>query len=1070
MPKIITEDMIEKATVELLVSECKYNRLDCYTNEPDDLSDGTKRENKKQVVLLEILFNKLCDLNPQIPPNIIKQTTERLCNNIYGEPLSKNFELYQTLRYGEKVTFKLNDEETTEILQIIDFKEPKNNDFTVATQMWIKGDVHWRRPDMIIFINGLPLVFIELKNSNIPVKNAYDNNLLNYRKDIPWLFNYNQICVLSNGIETRLGSFSAGYEHFFEWLKVENEKENPNRVNIKKEGVSIEYFIKGLCKKSVLLDYIENFIVFDSRKGGIVKAKIIAKNHQFFGVNNAYNAFLNRNELKGKLGVFWHTQGSGKSYSMIMLARKIKHKLQGNFTFVIITDREDLDGQIYKNFLRSGFMNAEEKVQPASSSALQEELKTNKSILFTLIHKFRYDKGKKYPVLSERDDIIVFVDEAHRTQYKDLAENMRTGLPNAQYIAFTGTPLLGNKRLTNQWFGGYVSEYNFAESIKDNATVPLYYVKRVPEVELQNDYFENDFCDILESENLTEIERKRLENYYSKEFEVLKRDDRLDAVAQHIVKHFPYRGFRGKGMVISVDKFTAVKMYDKVSYYWKEEIKRLNVEITKTPNETQKQILKEIVDYMRNVEMAVVISEDAEEITKFEKEGLSIQAHRERMNKIDDSGADIEDNFKNSEHQLSLVFVCAMWLTGFDAPSISTLYLDKPMKGHALMQAIARANRVYSDSKGAKKENGIIVDFLDVFKYLKRALADYAIDDDGTNPVKDIDKLLEQLEESINLTKDFCLQQGIDFNQVVTESEVFKNLNLFSDFANAILGNDEVRGEFRVLVNTVKNLYESLRPDIFKMKFDGKYKEAILYLQNIIDGKIRPERLEFAKKRVNALLDTSVLVTQDTKNFIINENSKEIDISKMNIDELREKFKKIRNKNILIADIREHIEKQLEIMLRSNITRTNFADRFRNIIDEYNAGGSQNDDFYEKIIKLMEELKAEEERHIKENLTEAELELFDLLRKDKLTEAEEREVKLAAKKLYETLRNKYEELFIVDWQNDPKPQERVKAIIIECLDNNLPKSYDHYIFEKKRDTIFAHILDQARTGYAWVRR
>lgn len=480
---------------------------------------------------------------------------------------------------------------------------------------------------------------------------------------------------------TRLGCFAAGYEHFFEWLKVSDEKENPDRKAIKENCVSLEYFIRGLCKPDILLDYIENFILYDRRR-----TKIIAKNHQFLGVNNAYNAFLNREKRHGKLGVFWHTQGSGKSYSMVMLARKIKHKCAGNFTFLVVTDREDLDTQIYKNFLRTEFITKEEKVQPANSAALREELKTNKSILFTLIHKFRYDKGKKYPILSKRDDIVVIVDEAHRTQYKDLAENMRTGLPNAQYIAFTGTPLLGSKQLTNSWFGDYVSEYNFAESVKDNATVPLYYVKRVPEAVLQNDFLNSDFTDILENENLTEAEQKRLENHYSQEMEVIKRDDVLDAVAQHIVYHFPRRGFRGKGMVIAVDKFTAVKLYDKVSFYWKEEIKKLNAEISKTGDFNEKLRKKEIVDYMNSVEMAVVISEEDKEEEKFNKEGLSVVKHRERMAAVDDNGYDIEDNFKDPTHPLQLVFVCSMWLTGFDAPSVSTLYLDKPMKGHTLMQ------------------------------------------------------------------------------------------------------------------------------------------------------------------------------------------------------------------------------------------------------------------------------------------------------------------------------------------------------------------------------------------------
>ena len=727
MPKIITEDMIEQAAIKALHERHDYTVLNCMTEEPDTLPDGTGRKDKKQVVLPDVMFESLCRINPDIPEQTVRTVVNELCHTpVSGDLMLTNYQNYQKIRNGITVEYNKDGKKTSNILRLLSYNDALSNTFTVASQMWIKGETHWRRPDLIIFINGFPLVFIELKNSNIPVKNAYDINLKNYLKDIPYLFNYNQICVLSNGMETRLGSFAAGYEFFFEWLKVENEKENPDRKAIRENCTSLEYFIAGLCEPKNLLDYIENFILYDRRR-----TKIIAKNHQFFGVNNAYDAFLHREELKGKLGVFWHTQGSGKSYSMVMLARKIKHKCIGNFTFLIVTDREDLDTQIYKNFLRTEFITDKDKVQPANSKQLREELKTNKSILFTLIHKFRYDKGKKYPVLSERDDIIVIVDEAHRTQYKDLAENMRTGLPNAQFLAFTGTPLLGAKRLTNAWFGNYVSEYNFAESIKDNATVPLYYVKRVPEVELQNDFLDSDFAEILEEENLTDAEQRRLENHYAKELEVIKRDDRLDAIAQHIVYHFPRRGFRGKGMVISVDKFTAVKMYDKVSYYWKEEIKKLNAQITKTKDAAEKLRLKDLVDYMRKVEMAVVISEDGDEEAKFAAEGLSIKPHRDRMNNVDENGFDIEDNFKDPNNPLQLVFVCAMWLTGFDAPSVFTLYLDKPMKGHTLMQTIARANRVYNG-----KECGLIIDYLDVFKYLKRVLADYASDDGGLMPVR----------------------------------------------------------------------------------------------------------------------------------------------------------------------------------------------------------------------------------------------------------------------------------------------------------------------------------------------
>ena len=1034
MPKIITEDMIEQAAMKDLHERHKYTVLNCMTEDPDKLPDGTGRSDKRQVVLPDVMFKSLCRINPDIPTETVYAATDELCRTpVSGDLMLINYRNYQKFRNGITVEYEQNGKKTSNILHLLGYQDALNNNFTVASQMWIKGETHWRRPDLIIFINGFPMVFIELKNSNIPVKNAYDINLKNYLKDIPYLFHYNQICVLSNGMETRLGSFAAGYEFFFEWLKVESEKENPDRKAIKESCTSLEYFITGLCEPNNLLDYIENFILYDRRR-----TKIIAKNHQFFGVNNTYNAFLRREELKGKLGVFWHTQGSGKSYSMVMLARKIKHKCAGNFTFLIVTDRKDLDMQIYKNFLRTEVIADKDKVQPANSKRLREELQTNKPILFTLIHKFQYEKGKKYPVLSERDDIIVIVDEAHRTQYKDLAENMRTGLPNAQFLAFTGTPLLGSKRLTNAWFGDYVTEYNFADSIKDNATVPLYYVKRVPEVELQNDFLDSDFAEILEEENLSDAEQRRLENHYAKELEVIRRDDRLDAIAQHIVCHFPRRGFRGKGMVISVDKFTAVKMYDKVNYYWKEEIKKLNAQITQTTDTAEKLRLRDIVNYMRKVEMAVVISGEDDEEAKFAAKGLSVKPHRDRMNKVDENGFDIEDNFKDSNHPLQLVFVCAMWLTGFDAPSVSTLYLDKPMKGHTLMQTIARANRVY----GGKK-CGLIMDYLDVFKYLKRALAEYASDDGGLMPVKDVEKLLEQLNEAIDLTNAFCLNLNVDLSKVVESEDTFKNLSLFEDYANTIVGSDDLKNEFAVMANTIDALYESLKPEIFRMNFDPVYKDAILYLKGVIDGKILPEKIEAAQAKINELLDQSVMTTADARKYTITETGRELDLSKLDIDELRSQFKKLRNKNLEIVNLRRHIE-------------------------EYNAGGSQNDDFYEKLLKLMEDLRAEEERHIKEELSEAELELFDLLRKDHLTAEEEKRVKLAAKELYNTLTEKRKELFIVGWQNDPQPKERVKGEIVHILNQFLPESYDREIFLRKSALVFDHIVDQAMTGYNWV--
>jgi len=1089
VPAIITEDMIEQASIELLTKEypSHYTHINCYTQKNDTLPDGTGRDDKMQVVLPKILFESLCRLNPDIPLETIQNKANELCRITQGDLLKENYDSYQKIKDGIPITFKKDGKDTHSTLRLIDFTTPANNSFIIASQMWIKGKLHWRRPDLLIFVNGLPLVFIELKNSTVNVKTAHDKNLNDYLSDIPWLFHYNQICVLSNGLETRLGSFKASYRHFFEWWKIADEKENPDRQAVRERGISLEYFLRGLCKPETLLDYIENFILFDIEKGKEIK-KIIAKNHQFLGVNNAFQAFENRHNLGGKLGVFWHTQGSGKSYSMVMLASKIRRKCTGNFTFLIVTDREDLDHQIYKTFMRCGLMSANAQVQPRSSLELRKALKTNAGILFTMIHKFRYDWGqdntmlpngtdktlieieheKKYPLLHDGKDreIIVFVDEAHRTQYKELAENMRAGLPFAHYLAFTGTPLLGSKRKTHAWFGDYVSEYNFAESVKDNATVPLYYIKRVPEVLQGNEFLDYDLDAIVDEYDLSEEAVLRLENHYARLYEVIKRDDRLEAVAQHIVYHFPRRGFLGKGMVVCVDKFTAVKLYDKVTRLWKEEIKKLNSAIKETPEISKKLALKKIVDYMRTVEMAVVISEDADEVEKFKKEGLSISPHRQRINKIDDNGADIEDNFKDENHPLSLVFLCSMWLTGFDVPCVSTMYLDKPMKGHTLMQTIARANRVFEG-----KENGLIVDFLNVFHYLKNALALYAPSSSGESgamPVKNIKALYNQLNESVDITLKFCSAQGIDLSRLLSSKSPFKNLSLFGEFADKIVEKDDTRNEFKVLSTTVAGLYDSLRPDIIQMDFDKRYTLAIKYLRGIIDGKISPDTFEKVKEHTDKLLDDSIIVEEEARKYIIDEKGKEIDLTTVDIDKLSEKFRHIKNPFLEISVLREHIQKKIEQMQKVNTTRKSFAERLQHIIDEYNAGGSKANDYYDKLVELMKDIREEEKRHIAEGLSDAELEIFDLLRKEKLTKKEESQVKLAACELYKTLQDRKRELFVVGWYTDPQPKAIVHRAINETLHTYLPECYEPEVFREKSDIVYQHIVEQAMLGEAWV--
>lgn len=766
MVNFISEEQIEQAMLEKL-HQFGFELLNCCTVDPADLHDGSGRRDKREVIFAGRLREAAIRLNPAIPEAAIDTALARLIDKRPAmTAIAANREIDTLLRDGIPVEFdNAEGKKEQERVRVIDFNQPENNHFLAVSQLWIKGELSFRRPDILLYINGIPLVFIELKNSNVKLKTAYDGNLTNYKKDIPQLFLTNGLCILSNGIETKVGSCTAGWEHFFPWLRVADEKEKVDRERVRREGTSLEYVAAGLCAPDRLLDYVENFIIFHKET-----QKIIAMNHQFLGVNRAYAVFLERAGRQGKLGVFWHTQGSGKSFSMIFYSRKIFRKVPGNFTFVVITDREDLDGQIYRNFLNTGTVKKHEAAQPKNSGEMRRFLGRNKRIVFTLIQKFRYDKGKDYPLLSDRDDIIVIVDEAHRTQYKSLAENMRQGLPNAQYLAFTGTPLLGRERKTNAWFGDYVSEYNFQQSMDEGATVPLFYRKRVPEVCIQNEELSEEFYQILEEENLDESQQAKLERQFAKEIEVIKRDDRLEAIARDIVYHFPRRGYLGKGMVVAVDKFTAVRMHDKVQRLWKEEIKTLVGRIKKSDNDLEKHRLKKLVEYMRRVEMAVVVSSEAGEEEKFKAQKLDIKPHRTRLEQLDEHGHDIEYNFKDPEHPLQLVFVCAMWLTGFDAPTLSTLYLDKPMKDHTLMQTIARANRVTSFAiNGVVKRNGEIIDYYNVFRNMKKALQDYARGEEGLDesPVRDKEELFRLLEDAIGQGLAFCRERRIDIPEIL---------------------------------------------------------------------------------------------------------------------------------------------------------------------------------------------------------------------------------------------------------------------------------------------------------------
>lgn len=1070
MPNFISEDQIEQALVQKLQLVHGFDALECFTSDPADLNDNSGRNDKREVILLDRVRQAAEKLNPGLPAKAIDEALEILTQRRHAMTLvAANQEVYALIRDGIPVKFDdTQGKPQQEKVKLISFSDPAANEYVAVTQLWIQGSKGWRRPDVLLYVNGLPLVFIELKNSNVALRTAYDDNLTNYRGEIPQLFHTNVFCVLSNGLETRVGSLTADWEHFFPWLRVDDEKEKINRETIREKSESVPRVIEGLLRPERLLDYTENFVLYHRGKN-----KIVAQNHQFIGVNRAYERFLRRKELEGKLGVFWHTQGSGKSFSMIFYARKILRQAN-HFTFVIVTDRDDLDRQIYTNFLDTGTVTKADAAQPKNSEQLRDMLGQHKKLVFTLIHKFRWEQGGKYPSLSDRDDIIVIVDEAHRTQYKSLAENMRAGLKKAGYVAFTGTPLLGKGNKTEQWFGEYVSEYNFVQSMDDGATVPLFYQKKVPEMRNQNQELSDEFYELLEEAELNDLQKAKLEKEYATELQVIRRPDRLDAIAEDIVKHFPNRGYLGKGVVISLDKFTAVRMFDRVERLWKEEIKRLTGEVSKSEG-AHKANLKKRLDWMRRVEMAVVVSEEAEEEKKFTEEGLDIARHRKRMNLFDKHGHDIEHNFKDPEHPLQLVFVCAMWLTGFDAPTVSTLYLDKPQKDHTLMQTIARANRVTSwKINGVEKKNGEVVDYYGVFRNMEKALKDYAQGASEKRPVEDKSGLMKLLEDAIAQAVLFCRPKGVLIEGLLESDDIFKNLEDFERHANTLISKDEWRKGFAVHESTITGLYEACKPEVLGQPVVRKV-AVFQYLRGIIDTIIHQQDLDEVSKKISELLDASLVVDEKYKvaspdapgKFSIH-RGKVWDLSKLDFDKLKAKFKTATYKNIEIADLRAFLEKKLEEMLRQNTTRRDFAQRLQEIINRYNAGGSATQNYFDELVKFTQEMQAEDERHIREDLTVDELEIFDLLKKDKLTKDEEQRVKLAAKALLERIQRPMPRLFVQDWDKDTQSKIQVRSTVEQVLNETLPESYDRAVFTEKCNRVFDLMLDYASQKRKWA--
>jgi type I restriction enzyme R subunit len=1003
------------------------------------------RETKGEVVLVSRLRAALERLNHALPPEAITAAVDELTRDRSAMSLeAANREVYRLLKEGIPVSLpdKERGGQKTERLRVMDWEQPASNDFLLVSQFSVTGALYTCRPDLIGFVNGLPLVVIELKKPGVPARAAFDENLTHYKAQIPQLFWFNALLIASNGTDSRVGSLTADWERFFEWKRIEREDE-PRRV-------SLEVMLRGTCNKARLLDLVENFTLFSEHKAGLVK--IIGQNHQFLGVNNAIASMLDARKLgHGRGGVFWQTQGSGKSFSMVFFAQKVLRKLAGNWTFVVVTDRVELDDQIAQTFKACGAVSEAEGDQCHASSGahLRELLQGNHRYVFTLVHKFQTPE-----MLCDRPDVIVLTDEAHRSQYDTLALNMRAALPRAMFLAFTGTPLIAGEERTKEVFGDYVSIYDFQQSVEDGATVPLFYENRTPELQLVNPDLNEDIYNLIEQAELDAEQEAKLERELSKQYHILTREDRLETVAKDIVRHFLGRGFAGKAMVVSIDKATALKMHDKVRKHWLAERGRVDGELARLfkVKDRGPEVLAEVQELNRRLEvikttdMALIVSPGQNEIEQMRRLSLDIVPHRKRMN---ESQPPLDEKFKDSSDPLRLVFVCAMWLTGFDAPSCSTVYLDKPMRNHTLMQTIARANRVFPG-----KHSGMIVDYANVFASLEKALAIYGAGKDGKNPVRDKASLVAALRQAMESATAFCTRRHVDLpNLESLPLQGFDRIGALDDAVENLISPDALRREFFGHEKLVGTLYDAVKPDPAVIEFAPRralLAELVLRIRQRTNPS--PVPIDGVLREISGLLDESVSGVE-----ILAEPGSGIDLSKIDFEALAKRFGKSSRKNTELESLKAAIRPVLERLVRLNKTRADFAEKFEGLIESYNAGSRNIEELFEELLKLSRDLNTEQTRYVRENLTEEELVIFDILTRPapELSSDELAEVKKVARVLLERLKG----LLVLDWRRRQGSRARVEDAIKDALDSGLPRAYDKAFYEKKCSALFEHIYE-----------
>ena len=1056
-PALNEDILVQQTTADYLHNTLGWDESIYALNEVLGPEGTLGRKSEKEAVLTRYLDKALKRLNPGLPKaayeDALRQITEA---PVTHGALQVNREKYGLVKSGVQAQYRdTSNELVKKRLRVMDWDDASNNHFLCVREMWIKGDLYRRRADIVGFVNGLPLLFIECKALHRNIRRAYDGNLADYKDTVPHLFHHNAFIVLGNGAQAKIGSLSSQWEHFSDWKRLSEGEPGV---------VEMETLMKGVCDKRNFLDLYENFILFNETPNGLVK--IVARNHQFLGVNQATEATKDRQAREGRLGVFWHTQGSGKSYSMVFYTRKIRRKIGSNFTFVVCTDRTDLDEQLYKTFAGCELVdNDQDPCRAGSGQELRTLLSQHKAFVFTLIQKFneRPTQGKPY---SNRDDIIIITDEAHRTQYGTLWLNLRCALPNASRIGFTGTPLFSDDEITRRVFGKYVSKYDFQRAVEDGATVPLYYDARGEELQVTTNNLNDKIAEKLEELEIDDQDvAERLEDELKRDYHIITNPDRLDKISRDFVVHYSTQWETGKAMLVCIDKITAVRMYGLLTKHWEQQIAELEGELA-ICDEQERADRERQLDWMDKTLMAVVVSEEQGEVAKFRKWNLDIVPHRklikEGFDTRDGKRLDVESAFKKEEHPFRIAIVCAMWLTGFDVPSLSTLYLDKPLKAHTLMQAIARANRVHEG-----KNNGLIVDYCGILKHLRTALATFAghtrEDDDGppleVDPVRPDEELLAKLEEAIAAVRDFLTSRSFRLSDIHTKTGFDRN-RAITDAKEIVNENDETRKRFQIMCREVFKKFKAC----LNLREVGRYRDdrdAINVIYKGLEEDVKKADISQIIKQLHEVVGGAVEVAGKRR-----PDGKLYDISQIDFDRLRQEFAGSRQKNTTVQSLKDVVERRLQQLLQQNPLRINFQTRYEQIVANYNREKDRVtiEQTFEALLKLVQDLEEEEQRAVREGLgNEETLALFDLLKKPELSPNDIKRIKIVAKGLHHVLSAEIRR--VQDFHAKQATQAELRVRIYNYLyedTSGLPESFSKYEIKVKTDDVLSHVLIGAR--------